>query len=401
MTNRAMITRKLVGWAVPTRWLPGWWAQPTLRKFRNTEEPTPVPRPLRSGRGTSPDPFGAVRPEQCLARRGRHAERACYFGLIQTVAIFAVVAAPNSAAAQRFATGGPYKAPAGASPTAALLSGVGIDQHLDGELPLDAVFRDEAGREVRLGEVFKNQPVVLALVYYRCPQLCTQVLNGFLKSSQAVPLEIGRDYQVVTVSFDPDEGPELAAEKKRQYIRAYRRDGAEQGWHFLTGDRTAIDRLTRAVGFRYRYDPASRQFAHASGIVIVTPDGRLARYFYGIDFSPHDLRLGLVESSTGRIGSPVEKVLLLCYHYDPLTGKYGLAIAGILRAAGGLTALGLGVFLVAMYRRERRRPKLTRSTPVCGAGVPPAQIPREAASPLQGRRDACTTKTPAHPQAQP
>jgi protein SCO1/2 len=285
----------------------------------------------------------------------------------------ALVFLPTPAAAQRFATGGPYNAPAGASPTAAFLSDVGIDQHLDGELPLDAVLHDETGHEVRLGDFFRDKPVVLALVYYRCPQLCTQVLNGFLKSSQAVPLEIGRDYQVVTVSFDPNEGPELAAEKKRQYVRAYRRDGAEQGWHFLTGDAPAIERLTSAVGFRYRYDSASRQFAHASGIVIVTPDGRLSRYFYGIDYSPHDLRLGLVESSAGRIGSPVERVLLLCYHYDPLTGKYGLAIAGVLRAAGGLTVLAVGLFLVAMYRRERRRPKLTRSTPV----------------------------TPAHPQFQP
>ncbi len=275
--------------------------------------------------------------------------------------MLAVSTSPNSAAAQRFATGGPYNAPAGSSPTAALLSDVGIDQHLEAQLPLDAMFRDEAGREVRLGEYFTEQPVVVALVYYRCPQLCTQVLNGLLKSSQAVPLEIGRDYQVVTVSFDPDEGPELAAEKKRQYVRAYRRDGGERGWHFLTGDKLAIERLTSAVGFRYRYEPRSKQFAHASGIVIASPEGRLARYLYGIDYSPHDLRLGLLDSSAGRIGSPVDQVLLLCYHYDPLTGKYGLAVAGVLRTAGGLTVLGLGAFLVAMYRRETRRPKLNRN----------------------------------------
>jgi protein SCO1/2 len=312
-------------------------------------------RLLASNRGVPPG-------NESSAARGRHAERACYFRVIAIVGVALILVAwPQLAAAQRFATGGPYSAPAGTSPTAALLGDVGIDQHLDAELPLDATFRDEAGREVTLGEYFTDRPVVLALVYYRCPQLCTQVLNGLLKSSQAVPLEIGRDYQVVTVSFDPDEGPELAAEKKRQYVRAYRRDGAEQGWHFLTGDKLAIERLATAVGFRYRYDAGSRQFAHASGIVIATPDGRLARYLYGIDYSPHDLRLGLIESAAGRIGSPADQVLLLCYHYDPLTGKYGLAIAGVLRAVGGLTVVGLGAFLVAMYRREKQRPKLVRN----------------------------------------
>ena len=245
---------------------------------------------------------------------------------------------------------------------------MGIEQHLDTQLPLDAVFRDETGREVKLGDYFGEQPVVVALVYYRCPMLCTQVLNGFLKSSQAVPLEIGRDYQVVTVSFDPRETPELAAEKKASYVRAYRRDGAAQGWHFLTGDRQSIDRLTEAVGFRYRFDPKSDQFAHASGIALATPDGRLARYFYGIEYSPDDLRLGLVESSAGRIGSPVDQVLLLCYHYDPLTGKYGLVIADALRMAGALTVLLLGGFLVVMFRRERRRPKLLRSDSASAAG---------------------------------
>lgn len=278
------------------------------------------------------------------------------------IVAFAFVAFSPLAVAQRFATGPAYNTPAGKSPTAELLRDVGIEQHLDAPLPLDAEFRDETGRAVRLGEYFSEKPVVLALVYYRCPMLCTQVLNGFLKSSQAVPLEIGRDYEVVTVSFDPRETPKLAAEKKKHYARAYRRDGAALGWHFLTGDREAIDRLAETVGFRYHYDVSSNQFAHASGIAIATPDGRLARYFYGIEYSPHDLRLGLVESSAGRIGSPVDQVLLLCYHYDPLTGQYGLAISGVLRAAGALTVLALGVYLVAMYRRERRRPKLVRSS---------------------------------------
>ena len=279
------------------------------------------------------------------------------------------------AQAQRF-TSVPYGTPAGSSPTADLLRDVGIEQHLDTQLPLDAVFRDETGREVKLGDYFGEQTVVVALVYYRCPMLCTQVLNGFLKSSQAVPLEIGRDYQVVTVSFDPRETPELAAEKKASYVRAYRRDGAAQGWHFLTGDRQSIDRLTSAIGFHYRFDPKSDQFAHASGIALATPGGRLSRYFYGIEYSPDDLRLGLVESSSGRIGSLVDQVLLLCFHYDPLTGKYGLVIADALRMAGLLTVLLLGSFLVVMYRRERRRPKLLRGDfPPLAAGEKTTTMP--------------------------
>jgi protein SCO1 len=277
-----------------------------------------------------------------------------------TSAVMVFLIWSHPAAAQRFATGGPYGTPAGKSPTAALLRDVGIEQRQGTPLPLDALFRDESGREVRLGEYFADKPVVLAFVQYRCPMLCTLVLNGFLKSSQGMPLEIGRDYQVVTVSFDPREGPELASEKKKHYVRSYRREGAAEGWHFLTGDQQAIDRLTQAVGFRYHYDPQSDQFAHASGIVVATPDGRLARYLYGIEYSPHDLRLGLVESSAGRIGSPVDQVLLLCYHYDPLTGKYGLAIAGALRIAGTLTVLALGGFLIVMIRRELKRPKLVR-----------------------------------------
>jgi protein SCO1 len=279
-----------------------------------------------------------------------------------------------SAQAQRFASA-PYGTPAGSSPTADMLRGVEIEQHLGAQLPLDAEFRDEMGREVRLGDYFGKQPVVVALVYYRCPMLCTQVLNGLLHSSQAVPLEIGRDYQVVTVSFDPRETPELAAEKKAGYVRAYRREGAVAGWHFLTGDRRSIDRLTETIGFRYRFDPNSDQFAHASGIALATPDGRLARYLYGIDYSPDDLRLGLVESSAGRIGSMVDQVLLLCFHYDPLTGKYGLVIADALRMAGLLTVIILASFLFMMYRRERRRPKLLRGDSLrhtAGEGPDPA-----------------------------
>lgn len=285
---------------------------------------------------------------------------------ITCLALFAAL--PRPLLAQRFTTGGGYGAPAGKSPTAEMIRDVGIEQHLDAPLPLESMFRDEAGHDVRLGAYFGRKPVVLALVYYRCPMLCTQVLNGFLKSSQALPLEIGRDYDVVTVSIDPHETPEQAADKKRPYVRAYRRPGAEQGWHFLTGNEESITRLAEAVGFRYRYDPPSGQYAHASGIVVATPAGRTARYLYGIEYSPHDLRLALVDSSSGKIGTPVDQVLLLCYHYDPLTGKYGLAIAGALQGAALLTVLVLAGYLGMMLRRERNRPKLVRDP---GVGVVP------------------------------
>ena len=169
-------------------------------------------------------------------------------------------------------------------------------------------------------------------------------------------------FDVIAVSFDPLEKSDLAADKKRQYVRSYRREGGEKGWHFLTGDQASIDQLTRAVGFRYRFDEASQQYAHASGIVVVTPEGRLSRYFYGIDYSPTDLRLAIIESSQGRIGTLADRVLLLCYHYDPLTGKYGLAISRALWVGGLLTVMGLSIFLVTMYQRERTRPKLFRDS---------------------------------------
>jgi protein SCO1/2 len=267
------------------------------------------------------------------------------------------LAVPSAALAQRPFAAASYRTPADQGQVARMVDQIGIDQHLGDQLPLDLELRDEKGRTVKLGQFFHDKPVVLMLVYYRCPMLCTQVINGFLKSSQAVKFTIGRDYDVVTVSFDPRETAELAAEKKAAYVRAYRRDGAADGWHFLTGSDESIKRLTEAVGFRYRYDAKSDQFAHASGIVVATPQGQLSRYLYGIEYEPTNLRLALVESGENRIGSPVDKVLLLCFHYDPLTGKYGLIIANVIRLTGSLTVLLLGGFLVAMYRLERRRTK--------------------------------------------
>jgi protein SCO1/2 len=265
----------------------------------------------------------------------------------------------NSASAQKFLSGS-YGSPAGTAPGAEMLREVGIVQHLDGQLPLELTFRNEMGNSVKLGDYFGKQPVVLILAYYRCPMLCTQVLNGFLKSSQAIPLEIGRDYQVVTVSIDPLETQEIASQKHDSYTRAYRRPGANEGWHFLTGDQDQIDRLAQAVGFQYRYDPGSKQYAHASGIMLATPEGKLSRYFYGIEYPPPDLRLGLIESSAGRIGSPVDQLLLLCYHYDPLTGRYGLVISRVLQIAGLLTVLLVGSYIGVKIYRERRRNLLAK-----------------------------------------
>ncbi len=238
---------------------------------------------------------------------------------------------------------------------------VGLDQHLGELVPLDLVFRDEQGRQVQLGEYFRDKPVVLNLVYFQCPMLCTQVLNGLLKSSQALPLQMHQDYEVISVSIDPAETPEMAAAKKERYAGSYRRPGAREGWHFLTGEQAQIERLAAAVGYRYHYDERSQQYAHPSGIIVLTPEGRISRYFYGIDYHPTDLRLGLVESSQGRIGTLADQVLLLCFHYDPATGKYGFVIAGALRIAGLATVAILGGFLVVMFRREVRRSKEARA----------------------------------------
>jgi protein SCO1/2 len=263
-----------------------------------------------------------------------------------------------------FATAGTLAAMLVALPTTAqeqrqqareLVKNVGLDQRLNEPLPLDLMFRDEYGNTVKLRDYFGDKPVILSLVQFRCRMLCTQVLNGLLKSSQGVPFTMGDEYTVLSISIDPREGPELAADKKEQYVTRYRREGAEEGWHFLTGDQASIDRLAQAVGYRYVYDERSDQYAHPSGIIVATPEGRISRYFYGIDYHPKDLRLGLVESSENRIGNPVDQILLLCFHYDPATGKYGFAIANALRLAGLATVLALGAFLWISFRRERQR----------------------------------------------
>jgi protein SCO1 len=236
------------------------------------------------------------------------------------------------------------------------LAGVGIDQKLDQQIPLNLVFTDEFGRQAPLSSYFHpGKPVLLALVYYRCPMLCTQILGGVAGSLKAVSLEPGKDFEVVAISFDPKDTPQTAESKKQLYLRRYGRAGTANGWHLLTGDAANIKALTDAVGYHYKYDPATDQFAHASGIIIATPEGRLSRYFYGVEYAPRDVRLGLVEASQNKIGNPVDQILLFCFHYDPSTGKYGAIVMNIVRLTGLAFVLVCGAFLAIVLRRDVRR----------------------------------------------
>ncbi len=233
------------------------------------------------------------------------------------------------------------------------LRNIGLDQKLNGQIPLNLVFRDEAGREAPLTSYFGSRPVVLALVYYQCPMLCTQVLNGMVMSLRTMSLESGQDFEVIAVSIDPTETPELAARKKAEYVKRYARGSA--GWHFLTGAEPQIKQLAAAVGFRYAYDPKTKQYAHASAIMLVTPSGRLSRYFYGIEYAPRDLRLGLVEASENKIGTPVDQVLLYCFHYDPNTGKYSAIVMNIVRLGALLTLLIFVPLVIWLWRSDLNR----------------------------------------------
>ena len=238
------------------------------------------------------------------------------------------------------------------------LEGVGIDQKLDQRVPLQLTFKDEYGREVPLSTYFQaKKPVILALVYYRCPMLCTQILSGLESSLKVLSFNPGQEFEVVSVSFDPKDTTETAAGKKQSILKRYNRPNTANGWHFLTGDAANIKALTDAVGYHYRYDPKTDQFAHASGIMIVTPDGRLSKYFYGVEYSPRDMRLGLVEASENKIGNPVDALLLFCFHYDPATGKYGAVAMNMVRFAGAAFALIGGMFLFVVFRRDFRADK--------------------------------------------
>jgi protein SCO1/2 len=232
------------------------------------------------------------------------------------------------------------------------LESVGIEQKLGGTIPLDLAFRDEAGKTVRLGDLVGGKPAIVSLVYYRCPMLCTEVLNGLVASLETLRFDAGNEFNVVTVSIDPKETAALASDKKAVYLKRYGRADASKGWHFLTGDEGSIARLADAVGFRFTYDAETDQYAHAAGIFVVTPDGRLARYFYGIDYPARDLRLALVEASEGKIGTIADRIVLFCYEYDPTTGRYGATILGAMRIGAVLTVLALGGFILRMWRRE-------------------------------------------------
>ena len=240
-----------------------------------------------------------------------------------------------------------------ASQMPGILSKVTFEQRLNARLPLDVVLKDEDGRDVKLGQYFGTKPVVLAFAYYECPMLCTQVLNGLTGSLMVLTETVGRDFDVVVLSFDPRETSALAAGKKKAHLDRYQRPASEGGWHFLTGDEASIRRVTDAAGFYYQWDEKTQQFAHASGIIVTTADGRLARYFFGIEYAPRDVKFALIEASSGRVGSAIDKLLLYCYHYDPATGGYGFVAMNAVRVGGVVTLIALVGFVTVALAREK------------------------------------------------
>ncbi len=271
--------------------------------------------------------------------------------LFATLGIAAVLG--TGVLTQGFYSSPPAREPATDRPAA--LRDVGLDQKLDQLLPLGETFTDESGTQVALSSYFNTgRPVVLALVYYECPMLCTQVLNGLTGALETLSLDAGKDFDVIALSFDPKEKAPLAKAKKIAYMGRYGRPGTEHGWHFLTGSAESIKRVTDAVGFRYAFDEETGQFAHGALITVLTPEGRISRYLYGIDYGGRDLRLALVEASSGKIATPVDRALLYCYRWDPTTGRYGFVVMNLVRGAGVLTLLGFGTFIVMSLRRERR-----------------------------------------------
>jgi protein SCO1/2 len=237
------------------------------------------------------------------------------------------------------------------------LQNVTFKQHLNQMLPLDATFKDEYGRSVTLGKYFTGQkPVILAFVYFTCPMLCTQIMNGISSTARALPFTAGEDYDVVLVSFDPRDNPAAALEKKQAQLKYWQTENTSAGWHFLTGDQQSIERVTKAAGFTYEFDAQTGQFAHVSGVLVATPQGRLARYFYGVEYSPKEMRLALVDAGMGRIGSVVDEVLLYCYHYDPETGRYGAAVMNIIRLGGVVTLAAMAIFFIKMRKYDSQAP---------------------------------------------
>ena len=274
--------------------------------------------------------------------------------------VLSIIAFQPSALGQGMTTG-IMSPPANVRPPG--LKNVGIEQHLNEQIPPQLIFHDENGDQVRLAEYFGKKPMILNLVYYQCPMLCGEVLSGLESALRVLKFDVGNQFDVLTVSFDPRETPAMATAKKAEFLKRYGRPGANQGWHFLTGPQQSIDALTKAAGFQYEYDANSGQFAHTTAIMVLTPEGRIAQYYYGVEYAPKDLRLGLVQASQNKIGNLVDQVLLYCYHYDPATGKYGAVVMRILRLAGAATILTLGLFMVVMFRRgSSTRSRAVRTT---------------------------------------
>jgi len=303
-------------------------------------------------------------------RRTRRTPRLLFLLIISVISAVNAYAQITSAPASAG-----YKREPGmtSSQVPAALREIGFDQNLDQPVPLDATFRDERGATVRLGDYFGKRPVVLVFAYYDCPMLCTQVINGLSSALGVLSLRPGQDFEIVTVSFNPADTPASAGAKKAMYLERYKREGAAESWHFLTGDPPSIERLTKAAGFRYVWDAPTKQFAHPSGIIVLTADGRLARYLFGIEYGPRDLRYAIVEASEGRVGNAADALLLYCYHYDPMSGRYGFVVMRALRLAGGVTVLALGGFVVVMLRREKRGG--ARPAPASRLATPGSRLP--------------------------
>jgi protein SCO1/2 len=262
--------------------------------------------------------------------------------------VFALLLSASAASAQAV--------PSGMGPAAqnmpSVLRNVGFEPQLNAHLPLDLAFRDETGRNVQLRDYFTQKPVLLALVYYGCPMLCNQTEQGVVGALRMLSFNPGRDYEVVFVSFDPRESPDMAAQKKESALVHFRRPETASGWHFLTGSKESIDTLTKGANFRYSFDEKSNLFAHAAGIMLLTPDGRISRYFYGVEYPARDVRLGLVDASAGKIGTPIDRALLFCYQYDPTSARYSASILKIIRLGGVLTILGLAAGMLIFRRRD-------------------------------------------------
>jgi protein SCO1/2 len=288
-----------------------------------------------------------VRPVQQSSTSNAGKRNSCWI----LAALFALLTIASTQAMSQAMSKGIMSPPANVRPP--YLQNVGIEQHLDAQVPADLAFTDDTGRPVKLGDYFGKKPLILNLVYYNCTMLCGEALAGLSGSMKMIKFNAGDEFEVVTVSFNPKETPAIAAAKKVEYLKRYGRPGAATGWHFLTGPPDSINALTKAVGFQYQYDEAHNQYAHATAIMVLTPQGRISRYFYGVDFPPKDLRMGLVEASQGKIGNAVDAVLLYCYHYDPATGKYGAVITNMLRLGAGFTILLLGGLLFILFRLDK------------------------------------------------